>query len=434
MNNKLAGCIVIMLITLSSCSQDNSDDETIPLTLDGRWWVVGHYSGDCGDRGPWNAHLDIVQNDHELEMTSIDMDGGPYHEIIQLDENYSYTTSSSTIDGTATETRTRSLSFTSSSAFTGSSTLVREDGANSCQTTNINTGIKLESAHLDNLSNGYCLITKLISTDPTSPELTQVALQLYPTNEPAGINFATTGGSVQFSGNGTIVDERIQLNGSTANGMSTTMLIAIARESTELNGTIMLDFNAPGSVPMSGSITGYEGSCWQQPIPQADPADIMLPMNPLGNIIGFQVYGLPDHDGIDFVPNQTLLPVYASTDGMVTALNRDYPHNGTLVQSVRINYNEDYYIAINFEPYTDDVLIASQQKDNITVQLMQHVNKGDVIGYLVVPGNTGFPHIHWGIGQSSSATTLCPSDFLSVAEQTTFENYVVSIKGQGSCP
>lgn len=439
MKNKLIVFIVVSLIALISCNQDDNNSVNTSLALDGDWWLVGHYSdGDsinCGDRGPWNAHMNILQSDFQVQLTSTDIDGGPYDETILLDNNYNHSTSSSTTIGNVTETHARTVNFLSSSTLTGSSTVTRDDGINRCQTISTSTGIKLESAHLDSLANSYCLTSSFISTDVNSPEYMQATFQLYPTNRPDGIDFITTGGSIQFSGSGNISDEKILLSGSAANGFTVEFVLAFASDSTKVIGSVLLDLNQPEIAPLTGSITGFQGSCWQQTIPQSDMTDIGLPMSPLENIIDFQVFDLDrGHDGIDFKPEQSLLPVYSPISGLVTSLTYDYPHNGTLVQSVRINYNEDYYVAINFEPYTDDILVASLQKNNITVQLMQHINKGDVIGYLVVPGNTGFPHIHWGVGLSSSATTLCPSNFLSVTERINFENYVTSIEGNSSCP
>jgi hypothetical protein len=434
--------VIIALLFVSACgggdAANTGDTEKAHLQLNGTWWLVGHYGGDCGERGPWSGHLDILQLGRTLNVSSEDIGDEPSRETWLLDANNTVYEKSETIQDGTTETRTASTQFISSSYLEGERTLTLTDSKGSCTTTNHYTGIKLQTLPTDRFSGRHCLLTRSIPTLPELHDEMTALLQLDISVDGNAIRFTSYGGPVQFSGTGKLIDDKLLLSGKSANSMLLDVSLAFAGSSSEINGTLQFDLNDPGLPPSTGSVTGQQQvNCWRG-LPDTAPSEGIVPMA-LDNVTGFQTFGPqvvgPDHDGIDFgfagATVLSLQPVYASHAGIVTIVTTDSNWGDNIMHSVRINYNEDYYIAINFEPFSSDWAIADLQKENILVEVGQVLNQGDLIGYQIVPIGAEFPHVHWGIGSSASATTNCPADYLSESERNDLNIAIETLMGAG---
>lgn len=63
---------------------------------------------------------------------------------------------------------------------------------------------------------------------------------------------------------------------------------------------------------------------------------------------------------------------------------------------VVLEFNEYWYAAFSFEPHSSTTYISQLQKNSILVEKDEHVNKGDVIGRLVIPATSVVePSLHF---------------------------------------
>ncbi len=104
------------------------------------------------------------------------------------------------------------------------------------------------------------------------------------------------------------------------------------------------------------------------------------------------------HVGVDFFPKETLAPFRAAESGTVEnlGLNIDDPNDTTNGRNVglAIKINDTYTIGYNFETFSKKNEDGLLQLSRILVTNGQKVQKGDIIGYLVLGGNGA--HIDFG--------------------------------------
>ena len=167
------------------------------------------------------------------------------------------------------------------------------------------------------------------------------------------------------------------------------------------------------------NVTGTKGPCFDYEEP-VGPPECILPMQEPGLVTGGQQfnseYAGVVHTGLDFRFDSPLPTIVAPCDGVVTGINVHPIALDNLIVDVNIRYNAEWNYFIAFEPYSPDPLIADQQRAEIDVTIGQVVHRGDVLGRLVVPGGTEFPHIHWGVTQGGVGD-VCPRDILTVEQQ-----------------
>ncbi len=158
-----------------------------------------------------------------------------------------------------------------------------------------------------------------------------------------------------------------------------------------------------------------------------------------GLVIGGQqfnsVTGDTVHEGLDFKFNSPLATIIAPCNGVVVGITTHPIYLDNLIVDVEIRYNAEWSTFIAFEPYSPDPAIAAQQRSEIAVTLGQVVNKGDVLGRLVVPGDTEFPHIHWGLIRvgSEGGIPVCGRDYLSAAQQEELDDMYARVGLEPVC-
>lgn len=204
---------------------------------------------------------------------------------------------------------------------------------------------------------------------------------------------------------GTVSGDTMTLSATIPDEGEVTIVITFASDGQTLTGTFAIDTE-------QGTITGFEGTCTDYVYPEGEPACI-LPVGDLSLVTGGQqynsVYGGVTHTGLDFEFDFTRPNIIAPCDGVITEVNKHPISLGNIIFSVVITYNQNWDTFIAFEPYSPDPVIADMQEEEIVVSLNQVVQRGDLLGRLIVP-STEFPHIHWGVNYNK--TPVCPRDYL----------------------
>jgi hypothetical protein len=149
------------------------------------------------------------------------------------------------------------------------------------------------------------------------------------------------------------------------------------------------------------------------------------------------------HNGVDLVPAYADLAATLKTRkvGIVA------PYSGTIDQIVAsttgaqlkswlvlIRMNAYWYVAMAFEPQTQDAAVLEEQANNFLVQPGQTVKKGDLLGYLVL-GNiaTGqYPHVHLSILYKNPADTVAGLFANPLAIAVNDGTSLPPVSGQGS--
>lgn len=137
---------------------------------------------------------------------------------------------------------------------------------------------------------------------------------------------------------------------------------------------------------------------------------------------------LQTHDGLDFTPNEDLVPFQASAPGEVydVALFEN-TGNGFWQVNVMVSCSPDnaYGLIYAFEPMTSSQTDGEWQLANIDVQIGQIVAPGDVIGRLFQ--GQSYAHVHFGIWENWQQT--CPEPFLSTPIRTELRDLIQSEPG-----
>jgi murein DD-endopeptidase MepM/ murein hydrolase activator NlpD len=134
------------------------------------------------------------------------------------------------------------------------------------------------------------------------------------------------------------------------------------------------------------------------------------------------------HDGLDFTPNEDLVPFQAAAPGVVyeVALFENTGNDFWQV-NVMVSCSPDnaYGLIYAFEPMTSSQADGEWQLDNIEVQAGTVVSPGDVIGSLYQGAE--YAHVHFGIWENWQQT--CPEPFLSTPVRTELRDLIQSESG-----
>ena len=226
----------------------------------------------------------------------------------------------------------------------------------------------------------------------------------------------TAMGPATVSGTGTAFGNAMTLTAPIGDEEALRMDIEFFADGEMLRGTYGFDTGSEG-----GSIQGVKRSCWPDDFPAGDPTCI-LPVTNIDIVTGGQqfnsIHECIVHTGIDFALSDSTRPVIvAPCDGVITLISEHAISEGNIIFDVNITYNNNWNTFIAFEPYSPDPAIADLQRREIAVSLNRVVNQGDLLGRLVVPDDTAFPHIHWGMSRSDTFTSVCGYDYLTPAAQ-----------------
>ena len=121
------------------------------------------------------------------------------------------------------------------------------------------------------------------------------------------------------------------------------------------------------------------------------------------------------HDGIDFFPAGDLAGFQASASGKIEDVDlRRNDRSGNWQVNVSIRYDSNYSIEYVFEPFTSSAADGEAQNSQILVRKGQNVAARDLIGRLVVRGESA--HVHFGlIDRDGKKAAICPEPFFTPA-------------------
>jgi hypothetical protein len=135
--------------------------------------------------------------------------------------------------------------------------------------------------------------------------------------------------------------------------------------------------------------------------------------------------GSGPHNGIDLViyKNLTSTKIISPTTGTIQSIKisenpYSNPPNQLLLQ-IDILINNEWSVALTFEPSTINEDIKTAQRNAIKVKIGQVVITGDEIGDLLV-GNLGYPHLHYMVMRNGQF--LCAYDYSSGRAKIIFED------------
>ncbi len=185
--------------------------------------------------------------------------------------------------------------------------------------------------------------------------------------------------------------------------------------------------------PEQGTMTGSRGHCANYTYPEGNPV-CTLPVQNLSLVTGGQQYNSvhdgTTHTGLDFKLGTTLSNIIAPCDGVIREIKRHAISEGNIIFDVDIRYNGGWGTFIAFEPYSPDPAIADLQEDQILVSINQVVHRGDLLGRLIVPGGTAYPHVHWGVYRNEAGRTpVCPRNYLLPHAQTQLDTLYGGFSG-----
>ncbi len=125
------------------------------------------------------------------------------------------------------------------------------------------------------------------------------------------------------------------------------------------------------------------------------------------------------HQGVDFFPIGSLAPFRAVCSGTIGEFRLwQASENSNWQVNVSIEYNETYTVGYAFEPFSTDPAVGQAQLDNMRIAAGQHVEQGDIIGYLVFGG--GGTHVDFNLSKNrdrvSPENYFTPEALASVLE------------------
>jgi len=227
---------------------------------------------------------------------------------------------------------------------------------------------------------------------------------------------------------GTVSGNRMTLSGIGPDDLNYVIDFVFSEDGKSFTGTI-------SSVNETIIVSGKKGPCFSYEEPEGIP-NCVLPVKVPSAVTGGQqfnsTYAGVMHTGIDFQFYYTLPTIVAPCDGVVTRISvRSDAHDNHVVE-VGIRYNADWNNLIVFEPYSPDPFIVDQQRAQIAVPIGQVVRRGDILGQLVVPGDTAYPHVHWGVNKNRVGP-VCPRDILISSQQLVLDTMYGSFKLSPPC-
>lgn len=189
---------------------------------------------------------------------------------------------------------------------------------------------------------------------------------------------------------GTVSGNTIILSGLGPDDLFYTIELVFSEDGESFAGTL-------SSTVETINVTGRRGPCFDYEEPVGTP-ECALPMQDPTLVTGGQQFNSEHegvvHTGLDFRFDSPLPTIIAPCDGVVTGITVHPIARGNIIVDVGIRYNTDWNYFIAFEPYSPDPLVADQQRSEIAVTIGQVIHSGDVLGRLVVPGGSEYPHIH----------------------------------------
>lgn len=161
-----------------------------------------------------------------------------------------------------------------------------------------------------------------------------------------------------------------------------------------------------------------------EPVPDRFMEGLDFPVRDVGGLEKFYCFGLQPwdtagnneiHGGIDLVakysPSSPLIGtihIVAPAAGRVERIVESVSGAGVATLVVVLKMNEYWYIVLNFEPQTTDPAIFEEQRRSIVIMETQRVERGELIGKLVLgsvkPGS--YPHLHYGFFYKHPDDTL----------------------------
>jgi hypothetical protein len=119
-----------------------------------------------------------------------------------------------------------------------------------------------------------------------------------------------------------------------------------------------------------------------------------------------------EHRALDFMISHDHIPFQAVCNGVITGIEKFLnTGNGFWQVNVQLKYNETFSVNYAFEPFSSSESDGTIQLNNIQFAEGDHVQQGDIIGYLryVNPG----AHVDFHL--SENGQSICPENFFTPA-------------------
>ena len=218
-----------------------------------------------------------------------------------------------------------------------------------------------------------------------------------------------------------------------------TLTITVPGDGATLTGTLV-------GAGMDRTLEGILGFCPEAGV--GEPQCILPVSGPERPLVtaGQQwrsVSGGTVHRGLDFgfarpepAEPTVLIDIAAPCDGVVREIRRHQLATGRWRYSVVLRHGWARNVLLGFEPDSPEMDIVERQGKELAVSLGQVLERGDLVGRLVVAGLPApdpaayVPHLHWGMYVTSSETDdACPAEFLIPAEAAALDALYGSLPG-----
>ncbi len=285
------------------------------------------------------------------------------------------------------------------------------------------TWIRIEIAQPGGEYSGtYCLtLQELNSIQATTVVMTQ-------TGESIALALADL---ANLSLAGTLSGHSLAVTGQIPNAGDLTMLLVFSEDGQTVAGTYTLAGQA-------GTVTGSKTACAPYDYPADDPV-CQLPVQDPSLVVGGQQYNSVSegvvHTGLDFAFSTSLPEITAPCAGVVKGIRRHAIAEDNIIFDVDIRYNQSWGAFVAFEPYSPDPAVAAAQQAELKVIINQILQPGDLLGRLVVPDGSAYPHVHWGVYRNDvDRTPVCPGEYLAAEARAVLDELYGRLLGPDGEP
>jgi hypothetical protein len=274
----------------------------------------------------------------------------------------------------------------------------------------------------EDYSGTYCLVPQ----EPNS--IRAMSVTMTQADESIALTLADL---ANLSLSGTLSGQALTVTGQIPNAGDLTMLLVFSEDGQTVAGTYTMAGQA-------GTVTGSKSACAAFDYPSGDPL-CLLPVKDPDLVVGGKQYNSVAngvvHTGLDFAFSTPLPEITAPCAGVVRGITRHAISEGNIIFDIDIRYNQNWGTFVAFEPYSPDSSVADAQQTEIQAIINQIVQPGDLLGRLVVPGSTAYPHVHWGVYQNDfDRTPPCPRDYLTFEAMAALDYLYGHLLGPDSEP
>lgn len=179
----------------------------------------------------------------------------------------------------------------------------------------------------------------------------------------------------------------------------------------------------------------YAGGCEKWKYAQFSFTALEFPFEDPSAIERIAGFGIPNwsgtepHNGIDLILYEylTSAALMSPAQGTMRKIDvRENPYSnpeGQLIISIEIYVNKEYSVFLVIEPGTVDDDLRSDQMDALLVKEGQIIERGEVIGNLLV-GELGYPHLHLMMNEGDKC--VCAYFYSSSTAKQIFDEIIAN--------